>query len=117
MSVVKLLQRVMEINPTESLRKQHEDTYGLASDPLVQFACVFAALVHDLNHPGVPNSQLVKEQDKMALAYKGESVAEQNLVDMAWHLFMHSHRTSQSVVKVSVLHILDDGGLYSHMSR
>lgn len=62
MSVVKLLARI--VAPQEEvLRKEdnrasskkisqmassmHDHTYGINSDPLTQFACVFSALIHD----------------------------------------------------------------------
>lgn len=66
----------------------HDHTYGITSDSLTQFACVFSALIHDVEHPGVPNLQLVKEKDIMATMYNGKSVAEQNSVDVAWNLLM-----------------------------
>jgi hypothetical protein len=66
----------------------HDNTYGIMADPLTQFACVFSALIHDVDHPGVPNTQLVKENFHIAGAYKGKSVAEQNSVDLAWSAFM-----------------------------
>jgi class 3 adenylate cyclase len=67
----------------------HEDTYGsIMSDPLTQFACVFSALIHNVDHPGVPNTQLAKENLHIAGDYKGESVAEKNSVDLAWNAFM-----------------------------
>ena len=47
----------------------HEFTYGITSDPLIQFACAFSALIHDADHPGVPNSQLVKEGQRIAHIY------------------------------------------------
>jgi len=31
----------------------HEKTYGISSDPLTLFACVFSALIHDADHPGM----------------------------------------------------------------
>ena len=46
------------------------------------------ALIHDVDHTGVPNAQLIKEQSPVAEFYKGKSVAEQNSVDIAWHLLM-----------------------------
>jgi hypothetical protein len=55
---------------------------------LHQFAVVFAALIHDVGHIGVPNSQLVEEEDRAALKYKNQSVAEQNSIAMAWQLLM-----------------------------
>jgi hypothetical protein len=60
---------------------------------LTQFACVFTALIHDVDHPGVPNTQLVKENSPLAVTYQGKSVAEQNSVDIAWKLFMEPKYT------------------------
>ena len=66
----------------------HDHTYGITSDPLTQFACVFSALIHDVDHSGVPNTQLVKENLHLAGAYKDKSVSEQNSFDLAWNAFM-----------------------------
>ena len=66
----------------------HEYTYGITSDPLTQFACAFSALIHDTDHTGVPNAQLVIEEADIAILYKNKSVAEQNSVDLAWNLLM-----------------------------
>jgi 3'5'-cyclic nucleotide phosphodiesterase len=66
----------------------HSSTYGITSDPLTQFAIVFAALVHDVDHRGVSNGQLVSERDPLALRYNNESVAEQNSVAVAWELLL-----------------------------
>jgi len=38
----------------------HDHTYGITSDPLTLFAAAFSALIHDVDHPGVPNPQLIK---------------------------------------------------------
>jgi hypothetical protein len=66
----------------------HDHTYGIASDPLTQFACVFSTLIHDVDHQGVPNAQLIAEKTEIAAFYKGMSIAEQNSVDLAWELLM-----------------------------
>jgi len=55
----------------------HDHTYGITSDPLTRFACVFSALIHDLDHPGVPNPQLIQENPALAKRYQDRSVAEQ----------------------------------------
>ena len=68
----------------------HDHTYGITSDPLTQFACVFSALIHDVDHPGVPNNQLIKENERLASVYKRRSVAEQKSFEMAWDLLMDS---------------------------
>ncbi|KAL7565542.1 hypothetical protein ACA910_003819 [Epithemia clementina (nom. ined.)] len=97
MSVVKLLSRIVapsEVDYGDKSEKMdgpvslHDHTYGITSDPLTQFSCVLSALIHDVDHPGVPNAQLVQEQHELAVHYKGKSVAEQNSVDLAWDLLM-----------------------------
>jgi hypothetical protein len=99
MSVVKLLSRIVapsDINVNANDNKKastfastlHDHTYGITSDPLTQFACIFSALIHDVDHVGVPNTQLIKENATIAALYKGKSVAEQNSVDLAWDLLM-----------------------------
>lgn len=49
---------------------------------------VLSALIHDVDHPGVPNSALVKEQDPLAIKYGRRSIAEQHSVDVAWEILM-----------------------------
>jgi hypothetical protein len=64
------------------------------SDPLTQFAVVFAALIHDVDHTGVRNGQLAKEDPHHDLAdtrRSKKSLAEQTKhVDMAGGLLMDS---------------------------
>jgi class 3 adenylate cyclase len=96
-SVTKLLARIVtleSIDYDEQCYKKdgetdlHKYTYGITSDPLIQFACAFSALIHDVDHTGFPNAQLVKENSEIAKMYKNKSVAEQNSVDIAWELLM-----------------------------
>jgi class 3 adenylate cyclase len=96
MSVVKLLSRIVAPDIGEETGKDmastlHDHTYGITSDPLTQFACVFSALIHDADHTGVPNSQLNLENSTLAKVYKNKSVAEQNSVDLCWDLLMDSN--------------------------
>jgi class 3 adenylate cyclase len=105
MSTVKLLARIVapdlyddddadaDADADDTGKNLHDHTYGITSDPLTQFACVFAALIHDVDHPGVPNSQLIKEGTRVAAVYKNKSVAEQNSVDLAWELLMNEEYT------------------------
>jgi len=51
-------------------------TYGYRDDPLMQFVQVFAALIHDVEHQGIPNRQLAVEDDVLALRYNDQSIAE-----------------------------------------
>jgi class 3 adenylate cyclase len=97
MSVAKLMIRIVTPDDQAAMNKStlltknqalHDHTYGITSDPLTQFACVFAALVHDVDHPGVPNATLIRESAPVAIEYKGKSIAEQNSADIAWELLM-----------------------------
>ena len=103
MSVTKLLARIVapcldamkegsdSNNSDEQLKttmesSMHDHTYGITSDPLTQFSLVFSALIHDVDHTGVPNTTLIKENMALASAYRDKSVAEQNSVDLSWNL-------------------------------
>ncbi|KAL3938644.1 MAG: hypothetical protein SGBAC_006480 [Bacillariaceae sp.] len=104
-SVKKLLKRIVNVNVGNGLTQRDANSevnmidlaghsYGITSDPLTQFAVVFAAIIHDLDHPGVPNAQLVKEGAPNAELYKNKSVAEQNSVDIAWKILMSEEHES-----------------------
>ncbi len=94
MSVVKLLSRIVapDVDAVNSDMEStlHDYTYGITSDPLTQFACVLSALIHDVDHPGVPNTQLVIENPQLAKFYSSKSIAEQNSVDLSWELLQDS---------------------------
>lgn len=95
---MKLISRI--VSPLESLSKQYgserrlnasklyDHTFGLTSDPLTLFACAFSALIQSVDHPGVPNNVLVRENGDLAVKYKNQSIAEQNSIDVAWNLLM-----------------------------
>ena len=92
MSVVKLMSRIVapEILDDEADGSiLHDHTYGITSDPLTQFACAFSALIHDVDHSGVPNATLVKEEQDVAIRYDNRSPAEQNSLEIAWDLLMN----------------------------
>jgi hypothetical protein len=89
MSVMKLLSRIVAPDiACDDARELHDHTYGITSDPLTQFAVVFSAMLHDVDHLGVPNTQLIKEGIDISRIYKDKSVAEQNSIDLAWTLLM-----------------------------
>eukprot|EP00538_Stauroneis_constricta_P012653 CAMPEP_0119570456 /NCGR_PEP_ID=MMETSP1352-20130426/43621_1 /TAXON_ID=265584 /ORGANISM="Stauroneis constricta, Strain CCMP1120" /LENGTH=1121 /DNA_ID=CAMNT_0007620125 /DNA_START=581 /DNA_END=3943 /DNA_ORIENTATION=- len=95
MSVIKLLARI--VAPSDDFDDRtnddtkatlHDHTYGITSDPLTQLACAFSAMIHDVDHVGVPNAQLVKEKTRIAHIYNNRSVAEQNSLVLSWELYM-----------------------------
>jgi 3'5'-cyclic nucleotide phosphodiesterase len=102
MSVSKLLMRIgnpnRDINPTSGRellwkadsdhpqRIVHDNSHGITSDPITIFAIVLAAVIHDVDHRGVSNLQLIHEEKLVAERYRCQSVAEQNSFDIAWSL-------------------------------
>eukprot|EP00980_Cylindrotheca_fusiformis_P011504 scaffold2696_cov104-Cylindrotheca_fusiformis.AAC.3 len=90
MSANKLLNRIVVPTPLETngnKKDAHDFTYGLTSDPLTQFAIIFSAIVHDVDHHGVSNEQLVKEKNRLAGIYRDKSILEQNSIDLSFELF------------------------------
>jgi class 3 adenylate cyclase len=94
MSVTKLLSRIVAPKTKnigdDNHDELHDHTYGITSDPLTQFACAFSALIHDVDHTGVPNAQLVKENHPISVLYHNRSVAEQYSLTLSWNLLMDS---------------------------
>jgi class 3 adenylate cyclase len=98
MSVSKLLTRIVapdnilnaedDDNAKNLASSLHDHTYGITSDPLTQFSVVLSALIHDVDHSGVSNFQLIKESHKLAHFFKKKSVAEQNSIVLAWEKLM-----------------------------
>ncbi|KAL3938546.1 MAG: hypothetical protein SGBAC_006566 [Bacillariaceae sp.] len=85
-SVRKLLSRIVKVDSNIEDLSGH--SFGITSDPLTQFVVVLSAVIHDCDHPGVPNATLISENTAAAVLYKGKSVAEQNSVDLCWGLLM-----------------------------
>lgn len=75
-----------EAPPAAGAGKSHLSTFGLSSCPMTHLALVMSALVHDVEHQGVGNKQLVDEKDPLAVKYDGNSVAENNSLDVALEL-------------------------------
>jgi class 3 adenylate cyclase len=72
----------------EIARRIHEVTYGMSSDPLMQFSVVFSALIHDVDHTGLTNKELIDMNAPVAHVYQSKCIAEQNSVAVAWKLLM-----------------------------
>lgn len=74
------------------------DTF-LSTNPMVHLALVFTALIHDVEHQGIGNKQLVNESNPLALKYKGKSVAENNSFDVSTNLLQQDsfHHLRQSM--------------------
>jgi 3'5'-cyclic nucleotide phosphodiesterase len=96
MSVSKVLKRIIspdldfdQTNGSSIEAHLHDYTYGINSDPLAVLAILFSAMIHDVDHRGVSNVQLMKEEPDMATMFCNQSVAEQNSLEISWNLLMH----------------------------
>ncbi len=102
MSARKLLKRVIAPDDVEYrteagkklksrkilFKEIHDTTFGISSDPLMQFAIIFSALIHDVDHCGLQNWQLVQRKDPLAITYRGKCIAEQHSTRTAWEILM-----------------------------
>jgi hypothetical protein len=62
----------------------------VSSFSMANLALVISALVHDVDHQGVGNNQLVEEKNYLSLKYNEKSVAENNSIDIALNLLKES---------------------------
>jgi hypothetical protein len=88
LSVNKLLSRINAPDIEGDQEAVYNHTFGITSDPLTWFSVLLSALVHDVDHSGVPNAQLLKEGSPLTSLYFNRSIAEQNSFDIAWDLLM-----------------------------
>lgn len=75
------------------MTRNDSPTFGIGRDPLTQFALVFAALIHDVDHRGVPNQQLVDEKHELAFLYNDISVAEMRSLSVAFSVLKEKEFT------------------------
>ena len=76
LSINKLVDMIVGQSSTGSKKKTPPPSFGFRNDALAQLACVFAALIHDVEHQGIPNRQLAQEDDRLAVLYNDQSIAE-----------------------------------------
>lgn len=90
LSAQKLLSRIVTSTSPEERDEHGSNTfaYGITSDPLTHFAILFSTMIHDVDHSGISNNQLITENSDLARLYKNKSIAEQNSIDIAWELLM-----------------------------
>lgn len=96
MSVAKILSRISSTENQDSQRaynstwcsshSEQDPSYGLATDAVTQFACLFAALIRNVGHLGVPNEVLVKQNSFLVNQYNHHCITEQNALDQSWGL-------------------------------
>jgi hypothetical protein len=68
----------------------HTHSYGIASDPLTQFSVVLAGLIHSVDHRGLSNEDLAKQNSDLASKYNNKSITQQMSLEKAWKKLMES---------------------------
>eukprot|EP00586_Coscinodiscus_wailesii_P017826 CAMPEP_0172510286 /NCGR_PEP_ID=MMETSP1066-20121228/227647_1 /TAXON_ID=671091 /ORGANISM="Coscinodiscus wailesii, Strain CCMP2513" /LENGTH=580 /DNA_ID=CAMNT_0013289185 /DNA_START=30 /DNA_END=1772 /DNA_ORIENTATION=+ len=82
----------------EQTRDENDSPPAVDMDAITKFAAVFGALIHDVDHRGVSNMQLVKEGHKLATKYNNKSIAENHSLNMALDIIMEpSYKEMRSV--------------------
>ncbi|KAG7361591.1 3'5'-cyclic nucleotide phosphodiesterase [Nitzschia inconspicua] len=66
----------------------HTQSYGIACDPLTQFSVVLAALIHAVDHRGLSNEDLGRENPDLADKYNNKSITQQLSLEKAWKKLM-----------------------------
>jgi 3'5'-cyclic nucleotide phosphodiesterase len=94
LAVVKLLGRIVSPENVTDGESLHDHTFGITSNPLVSFSVAFTTLIHDVGHPGVPNSVLISEGNELSIRYRDRSVAEQHSVDLACDILLKDKFTA-----------------------
>lgn len=69
---------------------QDSDSIDFDEDTLLHLSLLFAALIHDVEHQGVPNQQLIIENDPLALQYNDQSIAEQRSLSIGFTELLQS---------------------------
>lgn len=78
-----------EVISTLGTKTGYKDyTNDITDCPLTQFSVVYAALIHDCDHAGVSNDQLIKEGARIAGIYNHKSVAENHSFNLAFDFLM-----------------------------
>lgn len=103
MSILKLLSRIVKPSARDRVgattASLDDYSYGITADPLTHFAVAFCGMIHDADHPGVPNTWLVKEDPILGKRFSERSVAEQNSLQQAFELLTSDdYKTLRSVL-------------------
>ncbi|CAG9785149.1 unnamed protein product [Diatraea saccharalis] len=92
--------------------------------PLEVCAALFAACVHDVDHPGLTNQFLVNSSSELALMYNDESVLENHHLAVAFKLlqnegcdiFINLHKKQRQTLRKMVIDMVLSTDMSKHMS-
>ncbi|KAG8224672.1 hypothetical protein J437_LFUL005114 [Ladona fulva] len=92
--------------------------------PLEIIAAIFAASIHDVDHPGLTNQFLINSSSELALMYNDESVLENHHLAVAFKLlqnedcdiFVNLHKKQRQTLRKMVIDMVLATDMSKHMS-
>jgi len=84
--IIEALRRTYELDGSHEDSVQDRASYNIVLDHIIPLAVCFAALVHDIDHQGVSNTQLIQEGFPLVKELKNTSIAESNSLILALDL-------------------------------
>ena len=101
-----LMLHQVDLGVTNQVKEEEgkRPTYGIKYDPLAQLAFLFSALIHDVDHTGISNRQLVLESDDLAVLYNDQSVAEQRSLAVAFTTLKQPQYAELRDIMFSAMH-------------
>lgn len=83
------------------LVKQYHESGLVDKNPFVRFITVFAALIHDVKHLGLPNAQLQKDEHSLSVVYCQGSYLERQSIQVGIGIFVEEFpELSTSILKL-----------------
>ena len=89
-STNKLIDLMLQDSTPDDMTTRRPNTFGFRDDPLMQFCLLFSALIHDVDHRGIPNRQIANEDDELAIKYNDQSIAENHSLHLAFSELLRS---------------------------
>lgn len=83
-SANKLLEFILSQDFWTGKNQRPSPTFGLQEDPIALSALIFAALIHDVDHAAISNTQRAITEPKLALQYNDQSLSENHSLFLAF---------------------------------
>ncbi|KAL9185086.1 hypothetical protein ACHAXT_002863 [Thalassiosira profunda] len=111
LSATKIVYLLQEQSPLNGVQSKSDEggrlpvVTGTIHDPWLHFAICLSALLHDVDHKGLPNNELLAEQDPLAVKYGSnrclKSYAEWNSVEIGLSLLRGSEEYRDFAAAIS----------------
>lgn len=104
--------KLLDMMLQNSHQQSRNPTFGLRDDPIQLLGLVFAALIHDVEHAGIPNRQLALESDPLAIQFNDISIAEQRSLFIAFTELLKDDYTDLRIAMFGTASVGVDSEIY-----